>query len=264
MTKTLKKPIQLLLITLTLAWSAAASSSTTEWWDPGMTYDGSYDNSMYYWTDDDGIPTPASNKNSLADVVCDDAWRSLKYLGAYTGKFVIWKHDSETWDPLSTIDIPSRFTECEVDGGIHGNGDPNNLWPESGPTAWSATRSNVSFDNIEPVTIWSGNYLNWYSAFGEMIAVNESDELDSNSVRLPSGNTGLLRTGRGGERWRIDSRTALYVGRDAAPVSMVDFRAALAEANFGLKSRRMPSGIVLSHQLGPRLPRRQRTRTGTP
>ena len=104
----------------------------------------------------------------------------------------------------------------------------------------------MSFENIEPVTIWSGNYLNWHSAFGEMIAVNESEELDSNWVRLPSGNTGLLRLRNGSERWRIDPQTTLLVGRgrDAAPVSMVDFRAALAEANFGL-SRRMPSGIVL-------------------
>ena len=110
--RNMTKTIHTLALTLLLAWSATASSTETPWWDAERTFDGSYDSSMYYWTDDDSIPTPASNKNVLADVVCDDASRSLKYLGSYPGKFVIWKHDIQKWEPLSMIDIPSRITDC--------------------------------------------------------------------------------------------------------------------------------------------------------
>jgi len=65
------------------------------------------------------------------------------------------------------------------------------------------------------------------TALSEIIVVNDSAELEAYRIKLPSGNTGLLRYSS--DTWRINGDTTFYIDYDTPAVSMADLRAATAQ-----------------------------------
>ena len=138
------------------------------------TFSGSCDADRVYWSRPDGqgrFTPPACNTTqyvSASRFTCKAAQPNLTASGiAYVPLAAQWRSNNPlryTWQNLNVSDN-SNYIECAADAGLHGVSDSSTRkFAANGSTngPWSGNSANkISWSTGEPITFYSGNYLNW-------------------------------------------------------------------------------------------------------
>lgn len=133
---------------------------------------------------------------------CDAASASLISTGFYTDRVAQWR--SSLWRDINASSFTS-YVECKSDNGVHGNGNPAQVWASNTSGPWSSQESESVDWNItgQSKTLYSGNYLNYLIAapttnLGTRLTVMKKALTDV--VNSASGiNIGLMRFDSGGD-----------------------------------------------------------------
>ncbi len=134
--------------------------------NPADTYSGSCRADRVYWSDDNRPPNCSTDQYVAATAfTCSAAQPNLTSSGiAYVAKAARWRSNRNRWDALSAGDNTS-WIECQADAGIHGQTDASTKkYAADGSTngPWSSNTANkIDWSRGEPITFYSGNYLNW-------------------------------------------------------------------------------------------------------
>ncbi|MGH8495815.1 MAG: pilus assembly protein [Gammaproteobacteria bacterium] len=198
---------------------------TQELYDPTIAYTGGFLSDRVYWREgtgnppcsDDlfdnflcrfGIVTPDTsqwfNESALRCDAAAQAFASEGFLIDRAGQYV---PNREEWRRIQTNE-KDRLVECEVDGGVHGDGgsalwaqhgDNNNPW-SSDPNDeidWTPGGSN----GVRRYTLYDGNWMNWfwYDDSARKTKLEIMQEVSNDILDSISGvNVGLMRFSRNG------------------------------------------------------------------
>jgi len=131
------------------------------------TYSGSCRADRVYWSRNSTVPNCSTGQYVAASAfTCNAAQPNLSSSGiAYVTKAARWRAGSRNrWETLSSSDNSSSI-ECEADAGIHGQtAASTKKYAADGSTngPWSSNAANkIDWNRGEPITFYSGNYLNW-------------------------------------------------------------------------------------------------------
>ncbi|MBT8098820.1 MAG: hypothetical protein KJO82_03675, partial [Gammaproteobacteria bacterium] len=148
---------------------------TKEIYDSSITYDNTVagcDPDTLYWTAVNTVPSCiAANTQFIQEsaFVCDEATARMTTVGSYTDAMVQFYGDgagSAAWQQL----LPGNNTgivECFNDSGVHGIGDPNDVYAKKGSTLTpytSARSQEINWSGgavSNGITVYDGNYLNY-------------------------------------------------------------------------------------------------------
>lgn len=136
-------------------------------YDPAVTFSGSCRTDRIYWSRT-GTPPGCGTSQYVAasSFTCNAAQPNLNSAGiAYVTKAARWRGGTRNrWDTLSSSDNTSNI-ECQADEGIHGlTAASTKKYAADGATngPWSSLSANkIDWSRGEPITFYSGNYLNW-------------------------------------------------------------------------------------------------------
>ena len=134
--------------------------------NPADTYSGSCRTDRVYWSKDNRPPSCGTDQYVAATAfTCSAAQPNLTSSGiSYVAKAARWRSSRNRWDALSSGDNTS-WIECQADAGIHGQTDASTKkYAADGSTngPWSSNTANkIDWSRGEPITFYSGNYLNW-------------------------------------------------------------------------------------------------------
>ena len=137
--------------------------------NPADTYSGSCRADRVYWSKDNRPPSCGTDQYVAATAfTCSAAQPNLTSSGiSYVAKAARWRSSRNRWDALSSGDNTS-WIECQADAGIHGQTDASTKkYAADGSTngPWSSNTANkIDWSRGEPITFYSGNYLNWRSS----------------------------------------------------------------------------------------------------
>ncbi len=138
-------------------------------YDPAVTFSGSCNTNRVYWSRTGTAPACDSKQYVSADkFTCNAAQPNLNSSGiAYVALAAQWKPNNNSnkskWQTL-TLGDNSNFIECAPDAGLHGQTAASaNKWAVDGSSGpWSSSSATkIDWSRGEPVTFYSGNYLNW-------------------------------------------------------------------------------------------------------
>ena len=138
-------------------------------YDPAVTFSGSCNTNRVYWSRTGTAPACDSKQYVSADkFTCNAAQPNLNSSGiAYVALAAQWKPNNHSnkskWQTL-TLGDNSNFIECAPDAGLHGQTAASaNKWAVDGSSGpWSSSSATkIDWSRGEPVTFYSGNYLNW-------------------------------------------------------------------------------------------------------
>jgi len=165
------------IFTFDTSGSMEKEETTNPPWDPNTTWAGDYDSTKIYWSADGSIPPSGTTQYvAVNNYTCAASFNYLDNLGSWKGKFL--NHTGTTSPPLTWVTLKpaknGRVVECADDVGVHGRSNyrtdrsdtytlPNTH--DGGPGGgdkFHATTSNVSWNNVPEVTVYLGNWLNWY------------------------------------------------------------------------------------------------------
>lgn len=168
------------------------------------TYAGSCDNNRVYWTT--GNNPPGCNTDNWVDAsnfVCSTGMQALNSSGRYTDTMAQYRPDNRgRWKWRRPTDDENRVIECEGDSGVHGNGDPNDVYAQIGTNRSMFTDSSNrevdwgSSPTDRIITVFSGNYMNWYnnSPVTEMSRTDIVKTVTKNVFNsIQNANVGLMR-----------------------------------------------------------------------
>lgn len=140
-------------------------------YDPSKTYDDVGCGGRIYWATGNNPSVPQCSSNNWFNksaFTCNAAMQQLA-AGAerYRDRMAQYNNSTsgsnkQTWLSISTS-YRDRFVECQDDAGKHGKTTgANQKNARNGTTeGWSTSNSNVTWPNSQ-VTVFDGNYLNWY------------------------------------------------------------------------------------------------------
>ncbi len=157
-----------ILFILDTSGSMGSSVTTQVPFDPTFTYPGSCNNNRVYWRRGTGNPPGCGTSRWFDEdeLECDFANQAFQVSGFYTDRMARWDDGPDRWRALRR-NRKDDEVECRNDGGVHGDGDPADLWATDGnngpwdndPTAevsWTGTNTGNTY------TVYSANYLNWF------------------------------------------------------------------------------------------------------
>lgn len=164
-------------------------------------YPGSCDAGRVYWTTGDNPPSCGTdNWVSAANFVCATGAIALADAGRYTDTMAMYRERRGSWKwQRPTGD--DELMECARDSGVHGGGDPANVYARNGtnqPQFTSSARSEVSWGSSPTeriITAFSGNYMNWYnnSPVVEMTRTDIVKTVTKNVLNsIQNANVGLM------------------------------------------------------------------------
>lgn len=146
-------------------------------YDPATTYtaQGSVTTGRLYWSTDGRPPAADSDQYFLASSNrCATSSASLSSTGFYTDYFSAWRAKNGTlrWRTVndSSGTRGSSYVDCAADvnasnaanpgSPAQGNGYPLNT--NAGPYTANVADSNVDWNGMEAITVFTANYMNWY------------------------------------------------------------------------------------------------------
>jgi len=177
-----KVPKPNILMIIDSSGSMTTEETTKKPYDRTITYTGTCDSSVLYWTDLDAIPgCDATNTKFVAKTsfLCAAAARQLGGIGIYTNKMTQYRDgDSGGFTKFFADDVPrwqslepgnaTDIIECRKDRGEHGDGvDAVNLYAQRGGGVAPFTNKDKdevswrSWPTSQTVTVYDGNYLNY-------------------------------------------------------------------------------------------------------
>jgi len=140
-------------------------------YDPATTYSGTCRTDRLYWSRPDSsgkftAPSCSTSRYiSATSFTCNAAQPDLASSGiAYVTKAARWRGAYYRWSTLVEGDS-TGFVECQADAGIHGqSASSSKKWATDGSYGPWTSDSSRKLDwgsRGEPITFYSGNYLNW-------------------------------------------------------------------------------------------------------
>ncbi len=180
-------------------------------YDPNGKYPGNCRPFTTYVSSGGGAAVPDcadAATPSIADAAlkCRDAVDSIALAGFWTGEALQFDTNTATWSEMPLAD-PNAVVECEADAGTHGEDESSPRRYAANGTAsqpWSASASDAIAWTGPVVTLYSANYLNWFTATpipGQISRLNIVKAVAKQIVAsLNSANLGIMRfSANGGE-----------------------------------------------------------------
>lgn len=134
------------------------------------SYPGSCDANRVYWTNNSQPPNCGTdNWVSKANFVCATGTLAIESSGLYTDTMAMYRPRRGNWKWQRPRGGNDRLMECEADSGIHGGGDPADVYARIGSNVSPFTSSaNAEVDwgsspTERVISVYSGNYMNWYN-----------------------------------------------------------------------------------------------------
>ena len=141
--------------------------------DPNINYSGSCDDDYYYWTTNSSIPKCSGNnvrrfrKDRFA---CEQGITQIADAGSYTDTMAQYRRRKGTWKwrTLSRHQT-DKYVECAADSGVHGGGNPSELYARIGSNVsmytgnagsevdWGSSPTN------QIVTVYDSDYIDWFN-----------------------------------------------------------------------------------------------------
>ena len=164
--------------------SMTTQEQTQEPYDSTITYTGTCDPNMLYWTEVDAVPSCDVGNTQLiakSSFVCERATNQLSGIGVYADTMVQYRTgasgffsiflgvDEPRWQKLQPGNSTS-YVECKKDRGRHSTDDTfgdGGLFPQAGGSVepYTSNASNTiswrSWPTNQSVTVYDGNYLNY-------------------------------------------------------------------------------------------------------
>ena len=213
------RPKPNIMFILDTSGSMGTQEQTIQPYDSSQTYPGSCDTSLLYWTDVDVEPVCDGSQTQFIQksaFMCEGATQQMAGIGSFSNTMVQWRTSPYTLSGGVVVDVywwqtlepgnDTGFVECELDRGVHGDGDPAEVyataygwyggigepWVADPNTelSWGSAPRNVQY------TVYDGNYLNWRSSplsvqLSRMEIVREVTKTVLNSIT--NVNVGLMR-----------------------------------------------------------------------
>jgi type IV pilus assembly protein PilY1 len=172
-------------------------------YDPAVIYPSEgCDTTKVYWKSGGGDPPLCTTDQwfNLTALKCRKATQDF----AASGQFIddrMGQYDPSSGGRWRDVDATQkdRVVECQKDDGQHGDGGtPTHAWNGSSPAAWSTSSTNVSWSSRTKLTLYSGNYVNWWYGPGSLrtrldvvqnVVDDLVDTLDGINVGLMDFNT---------------------------------------------------------------------------
>ncbi len=193
-----------ILFILDTSGSMQTIERTQEPYNGAKTYAGDCPADRIYWTDSDEPPECDDDDwVSAENFVCATGNAAIAESGVYSDTMAMYrgKKPSEyKWQRLKGD--RDRLVECKDDSGLHGNGDPAQVYAMIGtgvPPFTDNPFSEVAWGSSpteEVITAYSGNYLNWYynSPIVEMSRIDIVKSVTKNVLdSINNANVGLMR-----------------------------------------------------------------------
>ncbi len=167
-------------------------------YDPQTVYQGDCSADRVYWRTGPGTPPDCNipfwfNRASL---MCDAALQAFaSNAGTYTG--IMAQYDSgpqNRWQELAQNE-KDGFVECEDDRGLHGGGNPGEVYAMDGvqgqPWSFDPTKEVPWGQNLTAVVIGlkDGNYMNWY--YGPTVTSTRIQVVQDVATALMAGLNGV-------------------------------------------------------------------------
>jgi type IV pilus assembly protein PilY1 len=158
-----------ILFVMDTSGSMDTSVQTQVPYDPAVTFSGSCNTGRVYWSRTGTAPACDSKQYVNADkFTCNAAMPALNSSGiSYVSLAAQWKPNNNSskskWQTLTSGDN-SNFIECAPDAGLHGQtAASTKTWAIDGTNGpWSSSSTTkIDWSRGEPITFYSGNYLNW-------------------------------------------------------------------------------------------------------
>ena len=179
-------------------------------YDSTATYVGPCDPDRIYWrTQDTEEPPDCTTTTNWIPVslnTCNSAVGTIATAGFWRGRTQQWSPPDTQWRDARSGAQADPF-ECQTDSGIHGETAASSLRYARNHTArWGSQSQSISWQNRQRLTLYSGNYGNfWYGSGGGgqqktrlevvvEVAKNLTDSLNGVNLGLMrySNNGGLL------------------------------------------------------------------------
>ena len=191
-----------ILFILDTSGSMRSTVNTQVPFDPAFTYAGFCDKDRVYWRRGTGNPPDCATDRwfKAKELECDLAAQAFQVSGFYTDRMAQWDDSPDRWRRLSR-NRKSDEVECRNDGGVHGDGDPDDLWAADGNNGpWSDDANDEvswsGFNTGRTYTVYSGNYLNWFfnsSGVSQTRIAIMQQVLDALLDSIDGVNVGLMR-----------------------------------------------------------------------
>jgi type IV pilus assembly protein PilY1 len=166
-------------------------------------YPGSCDPNRIYWTEGSTPPSCSTDQwVSAANFVCVTGNLLLQDSGQYTDTMAQYRERKGDWKWRRPNGDNDELMECESDSGLHGGGDPANVYARIGtnqPPFTNSAGSEVDWGSSPTeriITAFSGNYMNWYnnSPVVEMTRTDIVKTVTKNVLAsMKNANVGLMR-----------------------------------------------------------------------
>ena len=154
--------------------SMTSIETTQTPYDKNVDYPGSCDDNYYYWTTNSNLPNCGSGtirrfqKNRFA---CAQGVTQIADAGSYTDTMTQYRKrkGSWKWRKISRHQT-DKWVECAADSGVHGDGNPSQLYARIGSNgAMFTSNSNDEVDwgsspTNQIVTVYDSNYINWFNS----------------------------------------------------------------------------------------------------
>jgi len=170
-------------------------------YDPGTTYAGTCSPSLIYWRTGAGDPPACDTPRWIEDAALQCAAAQEAFAsgaGRLTDRFAQYRAPESRWQQLEPSDH-AGIVECEDDRGRHGDGSSaTHVYATDGnaDALWSQSPADeISWASQETLTLYSGNYLNWY--YGPPITTSRMQVVKDVAAGLAGSingvNIGLMR-----------------------------------------------------------------------
>ena len=202
--------------------SMSANVVTNTPWDSSQEWEGDCDADTIYWRSGTGAP-PACNTTRFfpaEDFMCSTGANAVRTAGFYTDQFAMnrVKNDGTgqfRWRGLRA-GANEGFVECTRDFGVHGGGDPDDVFPRNNSenNPWSDQENRPAWNAY---TVYTGNYINWYYNARRVSQTRlqiMQQVLDNLLDSLEGVNTGLMRFSING----VETEGGGMVLQEMAPV----------------------------------------------
>jgi type IV pilus assembly protein PilY1 len=157
--------------------SMAEEVRTQGTYDGTLTYpagsSGCDSNKVYWRVGSGGTPSCGTSRwFNLSALTCNAALQAFLTTGVYTDNMGMYdttnSGSGKRWEAMNNSQR-DRAVECEDDAGLHGNGtDTSNLYARNGSTNngyWGTFAQRITWGvtplDTQPVTLYSGNYMNY-------------------------------------------------------------------------------------------------------
>ncbi|MGB5246614.1 MAG: PilC/PilY family type IV pilus protein [Woeseia sp.] len=183
--------------------SMSTIETTQEPFDKTQLYAGDCNQNRVYWTEGSSAPDcDTSNWVSNTNFVCATGTAALLDTGMFTDTMAQYRPANGTWKWRRPRSGRDEILECESDSGLHGDGDPADVYARIGsnqPPFTNNAGAEVDWGSSPTeriVTAYSGNYLNWLhnSPVTSMSRIDIVKTVTKNVLdSIQNANIGLMR-----------------------------------------------------------------------